>query len=726
MGILDAATSAVGTLTSGIGGIFGGLAGVSLPSPNILSKYASYDYVISLSAMTVQDFNYPDISYKAGKVLPIICKTGGADPNNRVKTAYGQFEFYLDNLSFESIIGLATAKTTSVTTVQFDIFEPYSIGTFILALQTAAYEAKFENFRDAPFLLTIEFRGNTEQGSISNIPFAARHIPIRLTTVSMKGSEQGCRYNVMAYATQGQALTAQYANLKTDTTIKGKTVQEVLQTGDQSLQVVVNKKLEEYVNNKTVKIADKVVILFPKEEALPSGQVAAAGGGSDKKSSAISTPQQITSDSGAIFKKLGISDKTLTQSAGTVNELGIADMGWGLARKSDPAGASEALTVSEDGNTWTRGKMVANPKEGVLKFSQDMDIPSVINQVLLTSSYPEKALAASGLKPNTGMRVWWRVDTQVYIINSAENLPKNGTYPRIIVYRVVEYDAHSSKFTATNTKAPGFDNLKKQVCKRYDYIYTGKNTEVIKFNIDFSIGFANRMAADKFRNSQDVTATGAKATEQKEDQKDIKVTTDGEKPSNQSGALATQTKNDLLDTFFDTLGGGGQETEANRAARVFHDAITKGKDMLVLDLEIWGDPYWIVNSGMGNYTAKPVKGIKDLNKDGSVNWQTSEVDIWVYFRSPLDINQTTGMYDFKSPNHVEDMTLSSKAGPTIGFSGLYCVTLVKNNFNKGQFRQTLTGYRRNGQELKTTAPADKTFNTSTPAEPVAGRPRGGA
>lgn len=716
MGILDAATSAVGAVTGGIGGILGGLGGVSLPSPNILSKYASYDYVISLSAMTIQDFNYPDISYKAGKILPLICKSGGASPDNRIQTAYGKYEFYIDNLTFDSIIGLASAKTTSVTTVQFDVFEPYSMGTFILALQTAAYQAKFENFRDAPFLLTIEFRGNTEQGSISNIPFAARHIPIRLTTVSMKGSEQGCRYNINAYATQGQALTSQYANLKTDTTIKGKTVQEVLQTGDQSLQSVVNKKLEEYVDNKTVKIADKVVILFPKEEAMASSGVAAAGGGSDKKTSAKATPQQITSDSASIFKKLGVSDKTLAQSAGAVNELGAADMGWGIARRSDPAGSDEALTVSEDGNTWTRGKMVANPKEGVLKFSQDMDIPSVINQVLLTSSYPEKALAASGLKADTGMRVWWKIDTQVYIINSAENLPKNGTYPRIIVYRVVEYDAHSSKFTADNTKAPGFEGIKKQVCKRYDYIYTGKNTEVIKFNIDFSVGFANRMAADRFKQSQDVSSSGAKASERKEDEKDIKVTADGDKPSTQAGSIGTQTRNDLIDTGLEGAGGGGQETAANRAARVFHDAITKGKDMLVLELDIWGDPYWIVNSGMGNYTSKPVKGVKDLNKDGSVNWQTSEVDIWVYFRSPLDINQTTGMYDFKSPNHTEDMTLSSKAGPAIGFSGLYCVTLVKSNFNKGQFRQTLTGYRRNGQELKKTASADKTFNVSTPAE----------
>lgn len=720
--VIGATTSAIATASNlgggvagAVGGIFGGLSGLSLPSPNILSKYASYDYVISLSVLTIQDFNYPDISYKAGKVLPLICKSAGANPDNRVATAYGKSDFFIDNVTFDSIIGLATAKTTSVTTVQFDVFEPYSIGTFILACQTAAYQAKHENFRDAPYLLTIEFRGNTENGAISNIPFAARHIPIRLTTVSMKASEQGCRYNINAYATQGQALTTQYANLKTDTTIKGKTVQELLQTGDQSLQSVVNKKLEEYVTNKTVAVADKIVILFPQEDSIPSATVATAGGGSDKKTKATAAPTQVTGDSAEIFKKLGISETTLTQSSGAVNELGAADMGWGTARRSDPAGADEGLVVSEDGNSWSRGKMVANPKEGTLKFSQEMDIPSVINQVLLTSSYPDKALSAAGLKADSGMRVWWRIDTQVYMINSKENLSKTGTYPRIIVYRILPYEAHSSKVTVANGKATGFDKLSKGIVKRYDYMYTGNNSEVIKFNIDFSVGFANKMAADRFKNSQDVKNTGGKASDKKEDKKDIAPFVDGNKPPVQAGSFGTQVTNDGLKTWFDGWGGGGQETEANRAARVFHDAITKSADMTVLELEIWGDPYWIVNSGMGNYTSKPVKGVKDLNKDGSVNWQTSEVDIWVYFRSPLDINQGTGMYDFKSPNHVEDMSLSSKAGPAIGFSGLYCVTTITNNFNKGQFRQTLKGFRRNGQEYKAPANPNQTLNVNTPA-----------
>jgi hypothetical protein len=137
--------------------------------------------------------------------------------------------------------------------------------------------------------------------------------------------------------------------------------------------------------------------------------------------------------------------------------------------------------------------------------------------------------------------------------------------------------------------------------------------------------------------------------------------------------------------------------------------------MIVLDLEIMGDPYWIVSSGMGNYNATPVPGVKDLNKDGSVAWQNSEVDIIVNFRSPIDINQTTGLYDFKGPNH-QDMTKNPKAGPAIGFTGLYCVNGITSTFRNGEFRQSLRGFRRGGQEYKQPGSGKNAINSKTPAE----------
>ena len=714
--ILGATTGLIAAGASLMSGSYsnaGTALGLKLPAENILSKYASYDYVISLSALTLQDFNYPDTSYKAGKVLPLICKSGGADPNNRVATAYGKFDFYIDQLTFESIIGMSTAKATNVSTIQFDVYEPYSIGTFILSLQTAAYQAGFENWRDAPFLLTIEFRGNTETGNITKVPFSSRHIPIRFTTIGMKASEKGCKYSVMAYATQSQALTTQFANLKTDTVIKGKTVQEVLQTGDQSLQAVVNKFLEGFVKDGTVAVADKVVILFPKEEDLASAGSKAAGGSAENNKSATYKPDQVTSDSAGIFKKIGINQTNLTQSSGDVNILGSAPLGYSKGRPGDQAAGVEEEIYDPATKTWKRGAMTVNVDEGILKFSQDMDIPSVINQVLMQSSYPEKALGTL----EKGMRTWWRIDTQVYYIDTKENLKKTGSYPRVIVYRVVPYKVHASKVTATNVQADGFDAIKNAIVKRYDFIYTGKNTEVINFNIDFSVGFSNVMAADRFKKSQGVEDSKKNAQQvNPADNKDIKPNADGSKPPTQAGASGSQLKNDGTSMPYDGEGGAqAGETEAQRAARVFHKAITNPNDMVVLEMDIWGDPYWIVNSGMGNYTSKQVPGIKDLNKDGSVNWQSSEVDIWVYFRSPVDINPATGLYDFKSPN-IESLSQSSKAAPSIAFSGLYCVNRVTSTFRQGQFRQQLKGFRRPLQDPKTQkATKEQLLNTKTPA-----------
>jgi hypothetical protein len=281
---------------------------------------------------------------------------------------------------------------------------------------------------------------------------------------------------------------------------------------------------------------------------------------------------------------------------------------------------------------------------------------------------------------------------------------------------------HTSKDTAPNVQAPGFDAIKNSIVKRYDYIYTGKNTEVINFNIDFSVGFSNVMAAASYSKSQGVQDSKANSKQDnKEDNKPIVDTAPGAKPPTQAGASGSQRKYTGTKTSYGGAGGAQTgETAAQAAARVFHDAITNPNDMVVLEMDIWGDPYWIVNSGMGNYTSKQVPGIKDLNKDGSVNWQSSEVDIWVYFRSPVDINPATGLYDFKSPN-IESLSQSTTSAPSIAFSGLYCVNRVTTTFRQGQFKQQLKGFRRPLQDPKTTpATNEQLANSKTPASDKAG------
>ena len=62
-----------------------------------------------------------------------------------------------------------------------------------------------------------------------------------------------------------------------------------------------------------------------------------------------------------------------------------------------------------------------------------------------------------------------------------------GTAPLVYVYRVIPYDVHASKMITVNTKGPGFYELAKQTVKEYNYIYTGKNVDIINFDIYFDI-----------------------------------------------------------------------------------------------------------------------------------------------------------------------------------------------------------------------------------------------
>jgi hypothetical protein len=105
---------------------------------------------------------------------------------------------------------------------------------------------------------------------------------------------------------------------------------------------------------------------------------------------------------------------------------------------------------------------------------------------------------------------------------------------------------------------------------------------------------------------------------------------------------------------------------------------------MTADIEIIGDPYYIADSGMGNFSDVPVNFNENAN--GSMNYQSGEVDVIVNFRTPTDYNSVTGQMDFMS------------GVQNAGFSGLYNVQEVTNMFKGGKFTQTLKAIRRPIQE----------------------------
>ena len=211
------------------------------------------------------------------------------------------------------------------------------------------------------------------------------------------------------------------------------------------------------------------------------------------------------------------------------------------------------------------------------------------------------------------------------------------------------------------------------------------------------------MAADDGRRNIDVRKKEDEAVGQEED--GYVKQPKGDAPPAPGAGFPSQASYSRTSTSSDGKGGGGTETAGVRVAKLFHDSLINGKDLVNLDIDIVGDPYWLTSSGMGNYTAQSTP-YKNLNAEGSVDYQSSEVDVIVNFKTPIDINQATGMYDFGSAVTVQQ------------FSGLYKVTTIKNVFRQGQFTQTLAGFRRYGQENPTPVDASR-LTTATENVPAA-------
>jgi hypothetical protein len=696
---LSAITGAFGGAFSSLGLSIKPLTGVTLPLKNPLFAYATYDYVLGLSVLTKAQLNKPDTGYMKGQRLPLIAKTANADPSNRISTPFGQFDYFLDKLEIESTIGLEKGANTNMHKLSFKVTEPYSMGTFMMSLQEAAWSANHDNYLQAPYLLTIDFRGNTETGKMDNIPATARKIPFKFKDISMTVTEEGSVYQCSGYPVNSEALSGHVSELKTDGSVKGVTVQEVLQTGEKSLQVMLNKRLQQLKDERTVNTPDKILIIFPLDISSEGTQSAA-----DENSTGATTLTASSSES-AIVKQLRLkkstipANGTLVQEDNTVNEIGRSAMGFSDTKKGDtPVGKDNQ--VIKNGNV-LRANNTVDKQVSDMRFSQDTDITTAIDAVLLSSDYSKNQLQEQNID-STGMRKWWRIDTQVFQIEDPAAPKQTGTPPRIIVYRVVPYGVHTSAVTATNTKAPGFKELEKQVVKVYDYMFTGKNVDILSFHIEFKAGFAGKMGATSPKrtadNKRQEAASGADDGVNLNEQPLI----EGATLQRKLGVIPSAVRYSTTKTAGDNIGGGGLETQDSRSAKQFHDAITSASGMLQLDMKIIGDPYYIAQSGMGNYTSAPTQ-FSNLNTDGSVSYQGSEVDIVVNFRTPIDINQSTGLYDFGK---------STKSAPVLTWSGLYQVIKVTSYFDNGSFTQVLKGPRRNGQELSGEGSKKNTLNTT--------------
>jgi hypothetical protein len=130
-------------------------------------------------------------------------------------------------------------------------------------------------------------------------------------------------------------------------------------------------------------------------------------------------------------------------------------------------------------------------------------------------------------------------------------------------------------------------------------------------------------------------------------------------------------------------------------AQNLHAALLENVGMSNLEIEIIGDPVFLVQSGPATKTNKE---FPRLNKTGEVDARSSDIYVQVIFRNPIDIQnlENGGQMEF---------------GDIASFSGYYKVLKVTSRFSGGQFTQKLNMVRMPSQTFDS-----KSFALTTSAK----------
>jgi len=684
--------------------------------PNPLRNHNGVNYKISLGILSAEEYNDPGVIRTAGGFKSYIIQSGGGNLEKRYQVAdevagnvagnhhndgtTTHAEYYIDDLNIEGVIAPnPNTRVTLGTALTFNVTEPYSMGNFIQAVIGSAAESGESNYLQAPFCLRIDFVGwNLDGYSDANFVTEPIFIPIKLVNMEFNVSGQGSRYAVTAVPMAETGLDDNINKIKTSITAYGKQLHEILETNDASITAGINGQIQNLEEAGALAPYDRYIIAFPKDEAAirnalksktideesftTTAEKQAAEKGQHKNpdlNESNATPESL--DNIVIKQSTNIFNiiKSFAENTDLMNEIGLSPVTINTnAPGNTPAVDAQAVTDDETGLVDTAAQ-AAQPSGAVREhqFKANEQITTIIEKLVLQTEY---AMVKSTEETKNGMSKWFRIDTQVYLEESKLTEATMGRKPKVYVFSVVPYEVDEAVTAASSAKASNAAGLRAAAAKEYNYIYTGKNEDVLAFDINFNNAFQQTAFSDLGMNSgsrQD-TNVGTTATVQQDMDAGATIADPKNTGSNNDPGGGTQ-----LETKTALSPGSHSLDIRTRIAENFHDRITNlTADMITAEMSIMGDPFFIPQQ-TGNYTSMS-KDKPSVGSDGTMIYTRGQVFCVVNFKTPFD-------YQVKGATMEMPQTVQN-------FSGLYNIWAVVNNFSKGQFTQTLKMVRRVGQD----------------------------
>jgi hypothetical protein len=652
-------------------------------TPNSLSSYASSTYILTLRALTPADYNrlaedpLASDSTQSHKPLrpKVIIASAGRKSQDLPRNIHFTEDFYFENLKFTTVVGMnARSRAANVIELSFRIVEPYGF-TFHNRLVKLAEDTGIQSIVEQPYLLTIDFFGWGDDGSWSQQQDQTKNIPIKITAMKAKVSQRGGEYDCQAIPYNHAAF--QDTNVTTPVNL-GVNADTVYKFFDDA--VSTNLAAEQDQRESEVKEADKAASTGAYR--TPEGK-AEAEKNAQNKAAKLKSPYYVSTFAGAIndwfrdLVKKGNCQHPMKISFDIDKPIGDSKIVFPkknnpkntpMANPQDPAQAKELART----NAGQKGSGPVNITEETFPIPAGTNIIEVINMVVRNSDYIRSQLTDPSQEKYDPQTIadqqakplnWFRVIPTVKLINFDY---KTNKWAKAITFHVKQFTFYNQR----NPYAP--KGQPEGWVKEYNYIYTGKNKDVIDFDIDFDMLFYTALTAQKAK--MESLSGAAEADESK-----LASAMPTANTKTGSPVVYNFVPGDIHST---SLGDGNRDSQTITATDVVKNIYSSARgDMINIKMKIIGDPELIKQDDVF-YNPSNAGYDEDRNQftqNQSIKFDRGEVHAKITFNTPVDIDEATGGIAYFAGDKVQST-----------FSGLYKFTTVENEFQRGEFTQTLS------------------------------------
>jgi hypothetical protein len=301
------------------------------------------------------------------------------------------------------------------------------------------------------------------------------------------------------------------------------------------------------------------------------------------------------------------------------------------------------------------------------------------NQLVLPEDFPNDAEGYKKAKAKVAEEpLYWFKIVPTVRIRGFDNIRK--ILAREITYTVVPYKVYNLKIDV------GPQGVQLYPVKKYNYIYTGENDDVFDFDISFNAMYYTQVTA--YRGSgASLNPTAASATNNYQVQNAPNYNGSGDPPTGTDyNAVMPLVMKPIVQNSKAAATGGATTAKEVASIDLADSLMTNSQaDLLSVKLKILGDPDYIKQDDVfyrpplnnTNIAKRPTSDPRLLSNGGSLDMDSGGVYVQLLFRTPTDIDESTGLMKFDS-NYQHSV-----------FSGLYQVLTVTSHFSHGQFTQEL-------------------------------------